>query len=272
MSRRRHLRHLGQQRLHDLRRQVVGADASTSEPLTARPIGLRAVATMTASGMTFHVSYRPVATPTRARRPGGPVRSRIQGLLVRSGRMDLPAVALDDIDLSDFEFWIADRAFREGAFKTLRDTPGLQFFTERVIEGFAVPAGPRLLRARPPRGRLGREPQRRSCSARARARTSATCPQEMNEFFGSMINMDDPKHFRLRSIVSKGFTPKEVARVEQYVYEKAERLVDRLLEQVPRRRVRLRRADRRATAARDHLRHDGHPRARTRRRSSAGRT
>ncbi len=28
-----------------------------------------------------------------------------------------------------------------------------------------------------------------------------------------MITMDDPKHFRLRSIVSKGLTPKEVARV-----------------------------------------------------------
>ena len=55
----------------------------------------------------------------------------------------------------------------------------------------------------------------------------------MNEFFGSMINMDDPKHFRLRSIVSKGFTPKEVARVEQYVHEKAERLVDRLLDKFP---------------------------------------
>ena len=34
-------------------------------------------------------------------------------------------------------------------------------------------------------------------------------PREMNEFFGSMINMDDPRHFRLRSIVSKGFTPRE---------------------------------------------------------------
>ena len=29
----------------------------------------------------------------------------------------------------------------------------------------------------------------------------------MNEFFGSMINMDDPKHFRLRSIVSPPSMP-----------------------------------------------------------------
>jgi cytochrome P450 len=53
-------------------------------------------------------------------------------------------------------------------------------------------------------------------------------PQEMNEFFGSMINMDDPKHFRLRTIVSSGFTPKEVAKVEGYVHHKAAAIIDRL--------------------------------------------
>ena len=55
----------------------------------------------------------------------------------------------------------------------------------------------------------------------------------MNEFFGSMINMDDPKHFRLRAIVSKGFTPKEVTRVEGLVVEKAKAIVDRIQEQFP---------------------------------------
>ena len=65
-----------------------------------------------------------------------------------------------------------------------------------------------------------------------------------------MINMDDPKHYRLRSLVAKGFTPKEVARVEQYVTAKAAGVVDRMLEQQPRRRVRLRRVDRRPAAAR----------------------
>ena len=155
--------------------------------------------------------------------------------------MDLPAVALDDFDLSDFEFWVADRGFREGAFKTLRDTPGLQFYTERVIEGFPFPPGAGYYA-------LARHEDVWAVSRNAALFCSGQgsnigdLPQEMNEFFGSMINMDDPKHFRLRSIVSKGFTPKEVARVEQYVYEKAERLVDRVLDKFPERRVRLRRA------------------------------
>ena len=37
-------------------------------------------------------------------------------------------VSLADFDLSDPEFWLAPRSFREGAFKALRDTPGLVHF------------------------------------------------------------------------------------------------------------------------------------------------
>jgi cytochrome P450 len=146
--------------------------------------------------------------------------------------MDLPAVALDEFDLSDLEFWNTDRAFREGAFKTLRDTPGLQFYTERVIEGFPFPPGPGYYA-------LARHEDVWAVSRNAPLFCSGLgsnigdLPQEMNEFFGSMINMDDPKHFRLRSIVSKGFTPKEVGRVEKYVHEKAQRLVDRVLDRFP---------------------------------------
>ena len=58
-------------------------------------------------------------------------------------------------------------------------------------------------------------------------------PIEIAEFFGSMINMDDPRHFRLRNIVSRGFTPKEITRVEEYVKDKATLVVDRMLERFP---------------------------------------
>ena len=58
-------------------------------------------------------------------------------------------------------------------------------------------------------------------------------PQEMNEFIGSMIAMDDPRHFRLRNIVAKGFTPKQITQVEGYVRTKATAIVDRLLEHFP---------------------------------------
>ena len=48
-----------------------------------------------------------------------------------------------------------------------------------------------------------------------------------------MIAMDDPRHFRLRNIVAKGFTPKQITQVEGYVRIKATAIIDRLLEQFP---------------------------------------
>ena len=49
--------------------------------------------------------------------------------------MTLPSVSADSIDLSDPLFWSQSREYRDGAFKTLRDTPGLPFYEEREIEG-----------------------------------------------------------------------------------------------------------------------------------------
>jgi cytochrome P450 len=58
-------------------------------------------------------------------------------------------------------------------------------------------------------------------------------PPDVAEFYGSMIALDDPRHFRLRSIVQKAFTPKVVAQVEEYVRERAERLVTAMIENHP---------------------------------------
>ena len=45
------------------------------------------------------------------------------------------------------------------------------------------------------------------------------------EFSGSMINLDDPRHQRLRSIVNRAFTPKMVARIDESVRTRAQQLV-----------------------------------------------
>ena len=44
------------------------------------------------------------------------------------------------------------------------------------------------------------------CSGQG-ATNIADLPVEFNEYFGSMINMDDPRHARLRRIVSRAFSP-----------------------------------------------------------------
>ena len=141
-------------------------------------------------------------------------------------------VPLTDVDLSDPEFWTAPRAFREGAFKTLRDTPGLVHFIEREFEDSPFPAGPGYwaVTRHDDIWHVSRSPKL-FCSSQGS--NIGDLPQEMNEFFGSMINMDDPKHFRLRSIVSKGFTPKEINAVESVVHQKANEIIDRLLADFP---------------------------------------
>ncbi|MFT3855137.1 MAG: cytochrome P450 [Ilumatobacteraceae bacterium] len=142
------------------------------------------------------------------------------------------AVPLGSFDLSDPAFWIRPRDYREGAFEALRDAPQLQFFQEWKYIDPTIPvgAGYYALARYEDVWHVSRNPQL-FCSSPGS--NIADLPQEMNEFFGSMINMDDPKHFRLRSIVSKGFTPKQINKVEEYVRHKAAAIVDGLLERFP---------------------------------------
>jgi cytochrome P450 len=145
----------------------------------------------------------------------------------------IPAdVALDEIDLSDPEFWNRDRGFREAAFQRLRSDDPVRFFDEWEFPGVPFPKGPGYyaLTRHDDVWHVSRNPHL-FCSSRGA--NIPDLPQEMNEFFGSMINMDDPKHFRLRSIVSKGFTPREVAKVEDQVRVSAARLVTDVLERFP---------------------------------------
>lgn len=51
-------------------------------------------------------------------------------------------------------------------------------------------------------------------------------PPEFNEFFSSMIAMDDPRHAKLRKIVSAGFTPRMLGRLEESVQTIAAEIVD----------------------------------------------
>ena len=53
-------------------------------------------------------------------------------------------------------------------------------------------------------------------------------PPEFREFFGSMISMDDPKHARLRKVVSAGFTPRMMRSLEEGVELTAAGIIDRV--------------------------------------------
>ncbi len=55
-------------------------------------------------------------------------------------------------------------------------------------------------------------------------------PPEFFEFFSSMIAMDDPRHARLRKVVSAGFTPRMLKRLEESVQVIAAEIVDDVCE------------------------------------------
>ena len=152
--------------------------------------------------------------------------------MTNRGAISTNDVDLDEVDLSDLEFWAAPRERREAVFRALRDEPGLRHFDERVIEGAPFPPGDGFY-ALTRHEDIWNVSRNASLFASGSGSNIGDLPQEMNEFFGSMINMDDPKHYRLRSIVSKGFTPKEITRVEGYVVDKAREIVDRVEERFP---------------------------------------
>ncbi len=64
----------------------------------------------------------------------------------------------------------------------------------------------------------------------ARGVTAIDSPPEFNEFFGSMISMDDPRHARLRGLVSPGFTPRMLKKLEQSVDVQAKVIIDEIAE------------------------------------------
>ncbi|MCU1351430.1 MAG: cytochrome [Acidimicrobiales bacterium] len=133
---------------------------------------------------------------------------------------------LADIDLSDLEFWGRPIAEREAAFRVLRAEAELPFFAEPPT---AMGAGPGYyaLTHHDQVMEASRQPEL-FCSGRGT--NIADMPQEFMDFFGSMINMDDPRHSRLRRIVSRAFTPKMLASMQADVDQIATGVVDEIAE------------------------------------------
>jgi cytochrome P450 len=134
---------------------------------------------------------------------------------------------VDSINISDPEFWKGSRQHRESVFATLRREAPVKFFPEIPLANFPVGPGYWALTKHDDIWHVSRNPEL-FCSGKGSNIADLTV--ELNEFFGSMISMDDPKHVRLRTIVSKGFTPKEITRIEEYVKNKAKSIVDKVLE------------------------------------------
>ncbi|MFG1779634.1 cytochrome P450 [Micromonospora sp. NPDC049048] len=134
-------------------------------------------------------------------------------------------VELGAIDLSDNDFWTESIEYRHAAFEALRAQPGLPFF-----------ASPEFGSA--PRGRgyyaltrmdeilfVSRNP---ATFISGKGNVAMDLPVEFLE--QSLITMDDPRHARLRRIVSRGFTTKAIAALTDNVTLMAKDIVDEVVE------------------------------------------
>jgi cytochrome P450 len=133
-------------------------------------------------------------------------------------------LSVDDIDLSEEGFWERPREEREGVFQTLRRERPIPRFDE---VGFGpIPAGPGYYVLTKMDDVLYASKNPQIFASGQGATGIADLPAEFLEFFGGMINMDDPRHARQRKIVSAAFTPGMLKRVEDQVQEVAEKVVD----------------------------------------------
>ena len=141
------------------------------------------------------------------------------------------ALSLDEIDLSEPAFWARPPAELAQAFAVLRAQPAPVFFREQKIP--LIPSGPGYYA-------LTRHAEVTEASRHADVFSSEPCsnsipdmPGYLSRYFGSMINMDDPRHAKIRRVVSRAFTPRVLAKLESDLQAAAARTVDELIDAGP---------------------------------------
>jgi methyl-branched lipid omega-hydroxylase len=143
-----------------------------------------------------------------------------------------PVPIAGDLDLSQNDFWLQPPAQRHAAYAQLRAMPSPPYFS--APESPIVTDDDRgyyALVRHADVAEASRNPQ--VFSSAAGATSIPDLPAEFNEYFGSMINMDDPRHARLRRIVSRAFTPRMIKKFEEDVQRTAAIIVDDLLSTGP---------------------------------------
>jgi cytochrome P450 len=132
-----------------------------------------------------------------------------------------------EIDLTDWAFWARPLSERHEAFRTLRQLSRPAFFEEPDLSFAPKGPGYYALVTHADVVEASRRPLD-FCSSGG-ATNIADMPADLNEYFGSMINMDDPRHAKIRRIVSRAFSPRMIQRFEAQVQSVAELVVEEVL-------------------------------------------
>jgi methyl-branched lipid omega-hydroxylase len=148
------------------------------------------------------------------------------GIATRVNGLAPPDVPLSDIDLGDWKFWSLDDDLRDGAFATLRREAPISFHPALESPATDDHVGHWALTRHDDVWYASRHPHLFSSSPSI---VVSDANPDLSEYFGSMIVMDDPKHLRLRNIVSRAFTPRVVARTEASVRDRARRNIEAMI-------------------------------------------
>jgi cytochrome P450 len=138
-----------------------------------------------------------------------------------------------DADLANIllsPFWVRDQADIEADLARYRAEQPISFWPEQQFPPeLGIPSGPGawVLTRHADILEVSRRPE---IFSSANGITLLDAPPEFNEFFNSIIAMDDPRHARLRRLVSPGFTPKMLKRLEDSVQDVAAAIVDEVCE------------------------------------------
>src|SRR5215211_224215 len=130
-------------------------------------------------------------------------------------------ISLDGIDLSDRDFWLRPPAERHAVFDLLRRERPFAFFAEPLVPMLEPGPGYYAVTRYAGLDAISSQPAV-FCSGEG-AVSITDIPADLNEFYGSLISMDDPRHAKIRRIVSKVFTPRML---EQLVGSVQEIVVD----------------------------------------------
>jgi methyl-branched lipid omega-hydroxylase len=134
-----------------------------------------------------------------------------------SGFDAIEGIALEEIDLSDRDFWLEPPTVRHAVFDRLRVERPFAFFAEPEIPGLDPGPGYYAVTRYADLDAISSQPTVFSSGEGAVSITDI--PADLNEFYGSLISMDDPRHAKIRRIVSKAFTPRVLERLVGSVQE-----------------------------------------------------
>ncbi|MER5418383.1 cytochrome P450 [Streptosporangium roseum] len=135
-------------------------------------------------------------------------------------------------DLADLAFWTQPPQVRLAAFARLRELPEPRFFAERRVPLLRSGTGFHALVRHADVVEASRRPTVFSSEPSV---SSPQPPGWVRHVFGeAMVDMDDPRHARLRRIVARAFTPRMLAKTEEDLRRTAAEIVDDVLARRPR--------------------------------------